>query len=204
MNMNLDWPNDGFTSGCKPDDCGDLRVVRSPLDKALTYEYTQVLVWHIDQWILLKNNLLLKWDSLDNGWIKPEELNDYPSEVTVDSGHDGGPVSGAASSAAVLPTGPPEGQPTPKPPFGPLPATLAVGSVIGPVGDGAVFVPRGQRGTPLFPKPRAKPVAKAEAGTASTPPGSVHTEDEAMPDARVPWPGLVENEDGFKTYPAAE
>ena len=33
---------------------------------------------------------------------------------------------------------------------------------------------------------------------------SLPEEDEAMPDARAPWPGQVDNEDGSTTYPGAE
>ena len=144
----------------------------------------------------LKNNLLLKWNRLDDGIIKPEDLTDYPDEVMVEieDGDGQAPVSGAGSASSTVPQS--KGYP-PKPPQGPPPTYLAKGSKTGPSEDGAEFVPgtRDARG-PVFPaaKPRAKGKGKSEAGVASTPTGPARSEDAPMEPT-----GYHENEDGSFT-----
>ena len=71
---------------------------------------------------------------------------------------------------------------------------VAKGSVIGPVGDGAKFVPGTRDATgPIFPgaKPRAKGKGKSEAGLASTPTGPARPDEAPMDPA-----GNYENDDG--------
>ena len=118
--------------------------------------------------------------------------------VEVEDGAGQAPVSGASTASSAVPQskGPPS-----KPPQGPPPTYLAKGkgrgakgSVIGPVGDGASFVPGTRVASgPILPgaKPRAKSKATPEAGSASTPTSPARPDEAPMEPV-----GNYENDDG--------